>query len=243
MKKEQLDKNVQKIKQKLKILLSNDQFQDDILKLRCKYSINSDGLKSNEESEKWQRWLYRESDSFAKNNRYPLQTEFNTLREYMIARQKFNDSTPINAFNLDLENLISKYRLSPKLKNSLKHYLLFNNEEQIPPYSNVSIHLNYDRTGKPKDLSLIIDQDTTLEDIKAIWPDVKIWQEGLPYKTQRKFQPKPNLDEDLLILNLREKGKTFKEIEKYLSDKYHLEIPYDYVSKRYYRLRKKIANN
>lgn len=238
MKKEQLDKNIQRVKQKIKILLNTDKFQHEILELRSKYSISADGLKSNKESEKWQRWLYRESKSFAKNNHYPLRVEFNTERKYISANQKFNDLIPINAFNLDLENLISKYKLSPKLKNILRHYLLFNKVEYIPFYSNVFINLKYNEIGKPKELSLSIDHDTTLEDIKAIWPSVKILQEELPYKTQHKFQPRPNLDRDLLIFKLKKEGKTFREIEDIIRDKYGISINYDDVFKVIQRLKK-----
>ncbi len=230
----QLEKHTRRLTEQIKILINNPKFIDDIVGLRKKWSIPNEGLKTNDGWKKWQKWLENESEDFTKKN------ILIKLKENPKNKAEFLNLIPINAFNLDLDNLLKKYKLPPDLKNSIRYYLLADDMENMMLSSGISISLKYDKEGVLKKIIPNIGANTTLEDIKAIWGQVKSYQKKLPYKRQEKLQPIPNLDRDLFILNLKKEGKSYEEIIDTIRNEYDVYLSHDEIYKIIQRLKKRM---
>lgn len=223
---EYLKKLSKRFKQKAMLLVSNPDFQDDILRLRKKWSIPKEGIKSNEESEKWHRNLYIAADQYTKEEWSKHRSELDKLKKQgkylkLEKRQKeLNDAGPINAFRIDIKLMVKKYNLSPRWEESIRRYLLFNNVNNIGGFLGISIRTETDPESDIKKILLEIDEDTTLEDVKQFWSTIKFHQEHLRYKKQKKFQPITYLERNKDAYELLKTGKSYKEIADILSRKY-----------------------
>ncbi len=85
-------------------------------------------------------------------------------------------------------------------------------------------------------ISLEIDGDTTLKDVKHIWPWVKLMQKDLMYRQADKFQPIKNFERDTRIYTLDKEGKTLTEIAETINlefDNALLEGELKQIIKRY----------
>lgn len=235
----QLEKHASRLAEQIKILINNPKFIKDIVGLRKKWSIPIEGLKTNDKWKNWQEWLDDISEDFIKKN------ILNKSNKSYKNNTRLLDQVPVNAFNINLDNLLKKYKLSPDLKNSIRYYLLADDMENMGFSSGVSISSKYDnKDGFLNKITLNIGANTTLEDIKAIWGEVSSSQKKLPYKRQEKLQPIPNLDRDLFIFNLKKEGKSSKEILKILQNEYDIySMSYDDINKIIQRIKKRMDTN
>ncbi|MBI3289864.1 hypothetical protein HYZ78_00530 [Candidatus Microgenomates bacterium] len=230
-----IKKQVQRINQKIKILVVRPDFQDDISKLRDKWQIPAEGIKTDEHRERWYGNLLVSTDKYY-DEVWPLhRKELDQLRkkkkikELEEKRKQLNLMAPLNAFKEDISVMVQKYKIPPKWHHSIERYLLFNDPENMNVSLGVTIRTEKDEKTKLEKLYLEIEADTTLEDIKHIWPSVNFFQSKLSYRKRKKFQPIRKLDLYKFVYDLREEGKTYKHIASRLENKFPRKSgPYEY---------------
>lgn len=226
MKNSHITKTRNRLRQKAKILISDPKFQEEIKSLRKKWNIPNDGFLSQDENEKWHNWIMESTDDFLDKNRSEeskLELQLIKQRDWRgkeKANQDFNGYVPINAFGLDLELLVSRYKLPSNWLEPIKRYLMFNKIESMGIPGNVMIVTG---VGKHGSLMLEINADTTLEDIKFMWPMIMAEQKRLPDKS-KKFQPAPKLDVDKRAFELRNQGYKMTEIADIVSKEFGLDV-------------------
>jgi len=226
MKDSHITKTRNRLRQKAKILISDPKFQEEIKSLRKKWNISDGGFVSDDENQKWHDWIMESTDEFFDKNRSEeskLELELIKQRDWRgkeKANQDFNSHVPINAFRLDLEFLVSKYKLPASWLEPIKRYLMFNSIESMMIPGNVSIVTGVGERGA---LMLEINADTTLEDIKFMWPMVMAEQKRLPDKS-KKFQPAPMLDVDKRAFELRNLGYKMSKIADMITEEFDLDL-------------------
>lgn len=245
------DKRRERINQKVKVLVARPDFQTDIAQLRNKWNVPPDGIKEEDKIQEWYHWLDEETDKYFKE-KWPAQRSYleslakdGKLAEKEESRKQFNASAPLNAFQSDVGVLVNKYKLPQEWHNPVKRYLLFDSSHNLGvPLGNVSIQIAWDdKTGR-RQLSLILNADTTIEDIKSFWPQVMLEQARLRDKTTKKFQPIPNLDRDKRICELAEQGKSYEDVATVIRGEFKVKstFGYDDVSKALHRYRKRLGH-
>lgn len=226
MKDSHITKTRNRLHQKAKILISDPKFQEEIKSLRKKWNISECGFVSDVENQKWHNWICEASDEFIDGNRKAeaeVENMLIKLKDWLgkeKANKEFNNRVPINDFHRDLKNLVSKYRLPINWLESVKRYLMFNNIESMMIPGNVSIVTGVGERGA---LMLEINADTTLEDIKFMWPMVMVEQKRLPDKS-KKFQPAPMLDVDKRASELRNLGYKMSKIADMIAEEFDLDL-------------------
>lgn len=219
MKKEYLDKLHQRAKQKAKLLINRPDFQEAVIILREKWNIPLEGIKNEKGNQKWERELDQTTEKYFQEEWPKHRKELELLNkpatygQYKQRMQELNNLVPLNAFGLAIKSILKKCELNPKWENSIRRYVLFNdiNNMSLPVGVTITSHIsNFDPAEQW--LSINIEEDTTLEDIKKIWPEVMEHQKNLVYKKQKKYQPIPNLERDKRIFELSKEGKSSETI-------------------------------
>lgn len=134
-------------------------------------------------------------------------------------------------FSLKVDYLLRDFDLPSYYRTGIVNFILFG---KIPIHENsLVIHLKRSETTKQVDCMIQIFGDTTIEDIKRIWRDIKKIQRGegdnifhkpLP-AYQKLYKAVPNLERDAEIRYLREvKRLSLKEISQKMGVDYQ-EIP------------------
>lgn len=248
MTKDYFKKQSQRIKQKILILTSRSDFLNDILELRKKWNIKTKGFDNDQKSHEWQDWLNEVSEKYSDDNwsqerdlEEKLAKDGNWTEKEQ-ANKKFNDQVPINNFRNDILSLIKKYKLSKSWENSIKRYLLFNDINNMsPPMGNLSLVSGWE-DGFRK-LSIELDANTTLEDIKNIWPYVMLEQKKLGDKTTDKFQPIKMFERDCEAYKLKQSGMPYEKIADVLSEKYGKDYGYEDIGSFIKRYKQKTGIN
>lgn len=249
MKMDYLQKRKQRIKQRAMLLTSRPDFQKDVLHLRKKWKIPTKGIKNEGNYRKWQEWLDNETEKYFSDGWPKHRGELLKLKkkgkfkEFESRQEELNNKVPLNEFQQDLWNLVKKYKLPPKWHSGLKQYLMSNSSDTWNVFLGPRIEVSWDEKTKLKSLALLIDEDTTLEDIKAIWPSVQMHQSSLSYKQFKKFQPLKTFERDERAYELQTEGKSLKEIASILSDEDNHEYAYHDVSKFIQRYKEKLDIN
>jgi len=249
MNKQYFDKRRQRINQKLEVLFERRDFRNDVKILRDKWHLPQEGIKDEGKNQEWHYWLDAETDRYVEENWAKSKEKMRQLIEQgkLIKREeenkRFNASVPINALYHDVWNLLHKYRLPASWHNSIKRYLLFNDQNNLwIPLGNITMQITWDEKTNHRQLSLILNADTTLVDVKSIWKMVKLEQKRLQDKTAEKFQPIDNLKRDTRILELENEGKSYEEIAEVIRQEYGLpDFGYENVSKILPRIKKRFG--
>lgn len=214
----QLSVSVRKTRQKTQLLIIQPEFIQDIQLLRRKWNVPVKGLSSIEEFDKWQKWFDGENWKY-QNVEYKKFYQGNKVdSNYPKLLQGFNSQIPINILQQDLVELIKKYKLSPMWLQGLRGYLLRNS---IPLPAGVIIEHSTDAQTNLPILKLIIQEDTSIKDVVAVWDQVKNYQKKLPYWRQKKSQPIFNLERNKKAYELKESGKSYNEIADELACGYN----------------------
>lgn len=249
MKKDYSEKKFSRSRQRAKLLIANPKFQEEVLDIRKKFNIPQNGIKTNEESEKWHHNFYVSDDTYFETNRGRIREDIERLekekkfREGFDLHRKFNKEAPINAFSIAIKNLLKKYKLPLNWHHSVQRYVLFNNIDAMWYPGNILIRQDIDQDTDLRTLSIEIDDTTTLDDVKNAWPMIKFRQKKLASYTKKKFQPIKNFERDQLAYNLKQSGKKYDEIATILSKKYKKIISYDDVASYIKRHKQKIGIN
>lgn len=243
-------KQIQRLDQKKKLLISQPQFQKDILELRGKWNIPSDGLKNADEIESWFHQLYEDSDKYSDETWPKYRLEFEKLRrdrkflEREKLNKKLNDENPINAFRIDIKSLVKKHNLAPRWHDAIKGYLLSNTQDGMSMFLGISIRIERDEDNGLEELLLHIPEDTTLPDMEKFWPWVRLHLKRLSYRKQEKFQPLKNLERDKRIFELAEQDMSYNDIAETIKKDFKVSdnFGYDSVSRILSRYRERIGH-
>jgi len=189
--------------------------------LRIKHHIPAQGIKTNEESQQWFNDFY-DRDELYFQQEWPKQREILTrLRErdygeFLKEKTRLNKLSPINALYHDVNVVTTKYKLGPRWRDSIRRYLLFNDIEKMQFPLGVQINIGFEDSPEGGVLQIVIEENTTLRDIKAAWPRVKYYQDRLPYKKYKKSQPIRKFERNKMAFELLKKypGKPSKAAEE-----------------------------
>lgn len=240
MKSDYFAEKTKRLKQAIKVLVSRPAFQKEIAGLREKWHIPPEGIKNEDDNQNWNSQLDIDTDDYYKTEWPKCRAEIDKLnaekkfREAEEKRKECNANAPLNAFRDDIWIVVRKYRLSPRWHNAIRRYLLFNDPDNLNLTAGVTIVNTWENGMKL--ISLEIDGDTTLKDVKHIWPWVKLMQKDLMYRQADKFQPIKNFERDTRIYTLDKEGKTLTEIAETINlefDNALLEGELKQIIKRY----------
>lgn len=243
-------KQVKRLSQKKKLLISKPSFQKDILELRKKWNIPPNGLENTDEIERWYHQLYGDSDKYSDETWPKYRFEFEKLRkdhkiqERERLNKKLNDENPINAFRIDIKSLVKKHNLAPRWHEAIKGYLLSNTQDGMSMFLGISIGIERDEDNGLEELLLHIPEDTTLPDMEKFWPWVRLHLKRLSYRKQEKFQPIKNLERDKRIFELAEQEMSYKDIAETIKKEFVVSenFGYDNVSRILSRYRERIGH-
>lgn len=237
-------KQSERTNQKIKILINRPNFQKDIIFLRNKWHIPSEGLKTEKDNEDWNNWILNETDNYY-DKKWSVETkkilELRKLKKYDEAeeiKKKINTSAPLNALNNDIWTIIIKYCLPVKWHSGIKNYLLSGDSDDLKFQTGLTVNFNWDHgILRP---SIEFDEDTTLPDLKRVWS----WaRKLLRRKKNVKFQPIKNFERDKEAYELKVSGKKYNEIAKILSKKYNKIYGYEDVGSFIKRHKQKTGIN
>jgi hypothetical protein len=218
MKQEYIQKASTRQKQVIKVLISKPSFIDAIVSLRKKWKIPAQGIPSQNELDEWYQNLNEATEQYFDKQLPIKRQELVEIRnkgnfaEHKKVKDKFNNEVPRNAFLIDIKRLTHQQKLSPRWVDGVKRYLLFNNPDNMGIFIGPVISTSIDMEFDTETISLEIEANTTLEDIKAIWPSVMESQSRLSYKKQKKFQPLRKFDRNKKAYELYQQGKKYREI-------------------------------
>jgi len=248
MKKAYILKSVDRQNQKIKVLISKPSFIDAIIILRRKWKIPDKGIQSQNELDKWYQKLNDDTEQYF-DRQWPSKRQElieirdkGSLAKYKKIQDKFNSDVPRNAFLIDIKGLTLKQKLSSRWINGIKQYLLLNNPNNMGIFIGPVISTKIDMEFETETIFLEMEAETTLEDIKAIWPEVKKMQSKLPYIKQKKFQPLRKFDRNKKAYELHLAGKKYREIAEDFS-KNRKAIGEEDVAKMIERYKKKVDIN
>ena len=248
MKKEYIQKASSRLKQNIKVLVNKPSFIAAISTLRKKWNIPEEGLQTQEELDNWYKKLNNDTENYfqtlwpiKRQEIVDLQSKGN-LADRKLIQYEFNNLAPRNAFLRDIQILTRDQKLSPRWVNGIKRYLLLNDPNNMGMFVGSVISTKIDMELDTEVISLEIEAETTLEDVKAIWPEVKEVQANLPYKRLKKFQPLRKFDRNKQAFELHKQGKKYREIADELSTDEKTVTEED-VSKMIERYKKKVDIN
>ncbi len=239
---EHLRKLSDRFRQNAKVLVAKPEFQKDIVALRAKWNIPKKGFSNDKEYGDWDNNFLTNTDAYFDAEFPKHYKELDKLRnegkykEFRERQKELNDASPLNAFRIEIKNLVRKYHLSPRWEESIRRYTFFNNPKYMGHFIGIGIRIERDSENDVETILLEIDENTTLNDIKSEWPIVKFHQNRLSYKKQKKFQPIPNFDRDRRVYELKISGVKSKDIEEIIQNEFGSSISYadiDMIVKRY----------
>lgn len=222
----QIEVAVRKTRQKTKLLAEQPRFKSEIKKLRAKWNIPEEGFKDYKEFNSWEI-AFNESNRVYQQVEYPqFIAKFKKEPNYRERLKEFNKEAPNNKLRDDLAILIKTQKLSPLWIQGIRGYLLRN---FMPIFAGLIIEINDDPlTGMPI-LKLVIQEDTSIKDVLAGWAEIKRYQENLPYWRQKKSQPIQYFERNKRAYELKQSGKSSKEIAKILATELNTQLDYTQV--------------
>lgn len=244
MKKNYLDEKKKRLKQKIKVLVNRPAFQKDIADLRIKWNIPSEGLKTEEENQEWNNNFYIATDTYFEENWPKERNKIIELRkekkfkEAEEIRKKINAEAPINALREDIWSIVRKYRLSSRWHKGINRYLSYNDADNMGIEVGVTVLMNWDN-GIQR-VSLEIDHDTTLNDLKHVWSWARKMYKG---RQTDKYQPIPNFDRDKRAYELEQEGKSWKDIADIIEDEFGDTLDYNELNIAIKRYKKRLNIN
>jgi hypothetical protein len=247
MKKDYFAEKTKRIKQEIKVLVSRPAFQKEISDLRKKWNIPQDGIKTEDDNQEWNRNLDTATDRYHEKEWPKCRAEIDRLikerkfREAEEKRKEHNAKAPLNEFREDIWSIVRKYRLSPRWHTGIRRYLLFNDPDNLNLTAGVTMVVTWENGMKR--LALEIDGDTTLRDIRQVWPSVKRMQKDLMYRKADKFQPIKNFERDKMIYELEQDGKSEKDIGDIIQQEFGDTLDYNEINIAIKRYKKRLNIN
>lgn len=248
MNSDQVKKLSSRQQQKIKVLINQPDFTKATLDLRVKWNIPEEGFNTQKEIDNWYQLVEQDTKNFIEQNWTRKKKELQKIKEsgdhfkYKSLLDDFNHSIPRNALLRGIRALVKEFKLSPRWVRGINRYLLTNDPETLGMFIGPVISTKIDFEFDTQVISIEIDADTTLNDIKAIWPSVKSAQKKLRYKTQDKFQPLRQFERNKKAYELQQQGLSYEDIAKELSNDEDV-YAYGDIGKMIERYKKKVDIN
>ncbi len=247
MKDDYFAEKTKRLKQAIKVLVSRPAFQKEITDLREKWHIPPEGIKNEDDNQNWNRQLDIDTDEYYKTEWPKCRAEIDKLnaekkfREAEEKRKECNAKAPLNEFRDDIWSVVRRYRLSPRWHTGIRRYLLFNDPDNLNLTAGVTMVTTWENGMKR--IALEIDGDTTLNDVKHIWPWVKQMQKSLMYRQADKYQPIKNFDRDKRIYELSHEGKSSNDIGDTIQQEFGDSLDYNEINLAIKRYKKRLNIN
>jgi len=190
-----MDRFMEYARYKADVLLNKVDFKKDVISIRSKWRIPSDGLTDDSQVINWHNDM--------KVMKYiPSQADINLERARMVrskigspseseANKLFNVGTPIinaeRAFGNDLGALLKEYGLSYLWFSCLKTYVL-TGEMKRPP-TELSYRQDVDEASGHNRMTIAITPQTTKEDLMAMMPSINEWQKNFASIAKQRSVP------------------------------------------------------
>lgn len=147
-------------------------------------------------------------------------------------------------FTEELGQLMKKYCLPESHEFALTDYILYDNIDVNNNYAENFWHLNPNikTAGEDNCILLKIYPNTTLKDIQRNWAIIKKAKDQILKQPLERKKRCENLERDILIHKLRNKGKKMKDIAKIINDdkKFNTQLlTYEEIPKIIARLKEK----
>lgn len=224
--------NVRYPKQRAEQIIKNHYTQREIKRLREKWNIPQDGIKVNEDSEKWQAWFDKSNDNYLDSAQHlkeesELKQKLQTLsyeqypyKEREADQNRLASKIPINEYGNDLLVLRQQLELSDYWDTFIEHYLKFNTIEGLIG-NNSAIHTIINAKTGEYEVYLRIWEHTRIQDIKAMWSQVRFHQQRiLGFKKIFRDSDPRIIDRNLYIYNLHQSGDKVSDIADSVYKKY-----------------------
>lgn len=241
MKKNYLDEKKKRLEQKIKVLVSRPAFQKEILDLRKKWKLPPDGIKTEEINQKWNEQLLIDTDEYYRINWPKERKEIIELRkqgkykEAEALKKEINGQAPLNALSDDIWSIVIRYRLSPRWHNGIRRYLLFNDPKNMQIPAGVTAKIDWEKGIKR--ISIELDEDTTLNDIKHAWSWVRKMYRGKPAD---KYHQIPNFDRDKRAYELEQEGMVPSKIADTIQEEFGDALDYNELNIAIKRYKKRL---
>jgi hypothetical protein len=131
---------------------------------------------------------------------------------------QLNNKIPVKDLLDDIKKIIHDQKISPRWINGVKRYLFLNDPNNMAIFIGPVITTKVDMNSDLETISIEINEDTTIKDIKAIWSEVKTSQSRLLYKKRDKNQPIKNFERNKEAYDLQQQGKSLNEIADIFSN-------------------------
>ncbi len=228
----------------MKILVSWDKFNLDVLKLRKVFSIPPKGFSNNEKIKKWNKKLSQDSDAFWETKDYKnkrkklLLLKKKNYTQFLIEQDLINKEVPINKFNQAIKNLIKKYNLPYNFLETIRLYIYHNKILPIfLPVENFSLCVDTEaRNGTAKWVEIKAYTRLTEKDIRNAMNGLR--------KLQKHFLPpvltgdiRKHQDVDRALTIEREMQKRIKKIYQ-KPDSYLETVKKQYGKEEFERVKK-----
>jgi hypothetical protein len=225
MKKEVVEKWSERVEQRISLILGNPYFKKDLILLREKFDIPQKGFDTTKEQWKWEKEVWAKQEKYYRTEGAKHWQELEQLLKkdplkYKARQDEINSLAPHNRFKADLAKLIIKYKLSHRDIDMIEPYVYYNNPPELRLRLGPSIETTFDPETDQRQIKILIDANTTISDIKTIWPNVMIHQKSLSYRRKNKVQPIPNLKMYKRAYELDQEGKTAQKVAEILNDEF-----------------------
>lgn len=225
MKKEIIEKWKKNASQKISLIISNPSFQKDVIVLRNKLNIPPEGFSIIQEQQNWWAKEIIEKEKIFYQIEWPkYRQELEGLKKDPVRFKKrqdqINNLHPINSFNNDLEKLTAEYKISHRDIDTIKSFLYYNDVSKLVIRIGPTIEIEDRKEANRQQTKILIDENTTINDIKAIWSSVMVHQQTLIYRKKNKVQPIKNLELYKRAYEINLKEKNFYKISEILNDEF-----------------------
>jgi len=194
-----------KSKQKVDLILANPNFHTSVRILRLKWKIPQDGF-----------MLEKPIETKTKKGIVHQHVK-GKMEEW---QDQLNKSGKSPDFWKDLDNLrratLKPYKLSDRWLFFLQRYIVYGSKM---PEAGLEVHLRRDDDAGEHSIWVKIEGDTTLDDIKRGWGNIKRMQERL-LNYKKRFKAIPKLQRDKKIMELSEQGLPDKEITEQINKEF-----------------------
>lgn len=197
------DKAVERYSQRFKILVNKPDFQNDIAAFRKKWDIDPSKLQASDSVQDWWNTHYANDDRWRREVWPKHLEEIPALEKaaldmgnvevnygpYLDRKKELWDEKPVNAFYADLDALLRKHKLPPKWQQAVQSYA-FTDKEQYSGSVGLTVKSHLGITDADEDtVSVVLDANTTRQDLIDAWPRIKMHLDKLRHKTSDKYQP------------------------------------------------------
>lgn len=219
------------------LIFSNPEFKEDVVSIRCRFSIPDEGHKNEEDAKKFFHELSEASLKTTQASEHitkgkKLQGDYYSgnmgRRMYLLKIRELESNIP----QFQMDEAIRKLSIRHKISRHWDYLLLIHiitGEKHwaggcVPGIFTVG-------DGPQNEVKITVDANCTLDDLKAIWPSIQEFQKQLyDYRGGKRLRKLKNLERDSFIVGLALKGLNYRQIVKEVSKKYKT-VGYEYIPK------------